>query len=96
MRPLLVLAAAFLALVPHGRKIEQTASYQDLAAWLGSTVPATGVPYGVTVCLTGGLTDLIWEGRTSFIRPGLLGVRTIARSATPAGADLAVLGLPER
>jgi predicted amidohydrolase len=34
---------------------------------LPERIAQSGVPYGLTVCLTGSFLDLFWEGRSSFI-----------------------------
>ena len=52
------------------------------------------VPYGLTLCLTGGLAGFAWEGESSLVhwQPG--GTRLLARSATPAGEDILFFTLP--
>lgn len=55
-----------------------------------------GVPYGLTVCLTGGLMGLGWEGE-SFLatRDPVSGqVRVVRRAASPTGEEILHLVLP--
>jgi predicted amidohydrolase len=53
------------------------------------------VPYGLTLCLTGGLAGFAWEGESSLVlwRPGD-GVRALARAASPAGEEILFFTLP--
>lgn len=55
-----------------------------------------GVPYGLTVCLTGGLLGLGWEGE-SFLAardPASGRVQVVRRAASPKGEEILLLVLP--
>jgi predicted amidohydrolase len=70
---------------------------QERAAFqraLPARLPGGQVPYGLTLCLTGGLAGLAWEGESSLVhwQPG--GTRLLARSAAPAGEDILFFTLP--
>jgi predicted amidohydrolase len=62
---------------------------------LPARLPGAGVPYGLTLCLTGNLAGLAWEGESSVVRwqPG--GEPTVlARTGTATGEDLLFFTLP--
>jgi predicted amidohydrolase len=54
------------------------------------------VRYGMTVCLTGGLLDLLWEGESSWIRTDGKGIEFLDRADSPRESELIVAEiLPE-
>lgn len=70
---------------------------QERAAFqraLPARLPGGQVPYGLTLCLTGALAGLAWEGESSLVlwQPG--GTRLLASSATPSGEDILFFTLP--
>lgn len=53
------------------------------------------VPYGLTVCLVGGLLDMLWEGESSLVRGDARGgFEFLARAADPAGEQVLLLEIP--
>jgi predicted amidohydrolase len=72
---------------------EQTREHFRLA--LPARLGASEVRYGLTVCLTGRLWELAWEGESFLAVRGSDGrVRTAVRAASPTGEELLWLGLP--
>jgi predicted amidohydrolase len=60
---------------------------------LPARLPGAGVPYGLTLCLTGGLAGLAWEGESSLVHwDGRLNV--LERAETPLGEDILCFKLP--
>jgi predicted amidohydrolase len=56
---------------------------------------ASGVRYGLTVCLTGRLCELAWEGESFLAVRGSDGkVRTALRAASPAGEEVLLVVVP--
>ena len=64
---------------------------------LPARLPGGQVPYGLTLCLTGGLAGLSWEGESFLVhwQPGG-GARELARAVSPAGEDILFFTLPAR
>jgi predicted amidohydrolase len=64
----------------------------------GRALPArlgrSGVPWGLTVCLTGSLLEFFWEGESSFIATGSDGVRKLWASRSPSAAESTVVSIP--
>lgn len=65
----------------------------------GRALPArlggTDVPYGLTVCLTGRLFELAWEGESFLVSRGSDGrVRTVARAASAQGEEVLLVVIP--
>jgi predicted amidohydrolase len=62
---------------------------------LPARIGASNVPYGLTVCLTGSLLDLLWEGESSVLGKGPGGtVRFLRRAACPAEEEILLLTVP--
>jgi predicted amidohydrolase len=62
---------------------------------LPARLPGAGVPYGLTLCLTGGLAGLVWEGESSLVfRDPDGGLRVLLRADSPAGEDILFFTLP--
>ncbi len=61
---------------------------------LPARMPGAEVPYGLTLCLTGGLVGLTWEGESSLVhwQPG--GARVLASAGSPAGENILFFTLP--
>jgi predicted amidohydrolase len=61
---------------------------------LPARLAASGVPYGLTVCLTGRLCGQLWEGESFLAVLGSEGrVRTAVRAASPTGEETLLLEL---
>jgi len=62
---------------------------------LPARLPGAGVPYGLTLCLTGGLAGLAWEGESTLVgwQPGG-DERVLARAGSPTGEDILLFTLP--
>jgi predicted amidohydrolase len=62
---------------------------------LPARLPGAGVPYGLTLCLTGSLAGLAWEGESALLRwqPGE-GGRVLARAGSPTREDILFFTLP--
>jgi len=61
---------------------------------LPARLASSGVRYGLTVCLTGRLCGLIWEGESFLVVLNGDGqVRTAVRAASPAGEEILLLEL---
>ncbi len=71
---------------------------QEQAAFaraLPARLRGSGVPYGLTLCLTGGLPGLVWEGQSTAVHlPPGGGARLLARAASPTGEDILFFCLP--
>jgi predicted amidohydrolase len=62
---------------------------------LPARIASGGVPYGLTVCLTGRLFDLLWEGESSLVQKGPAGeATTIDRAASDSGEHLLLAEIP--
>jgi predicted amidohydrolase len=62
---------------------------------LPARLPGAGVPYGLTLCLTGGLAGLVWAGQSSVVRWQLdRGDQVLARASSPTGEDILFFTLP--
>jgi predicted amidohydrolase len=62
---------------------------------LPARLPGARVPYGLTLCLTGGLAGLVWEGESAVVHwqpDGAL--RVLTRAGSPAGEDILFFTLP--
>jgi predicted amidohydrolase len=64
---------------------------------LPARLPGAQVPYGLTLCLTGGLAGLSWEGESTLFhwQPGG-DARLLARAGSPTGEDILFFTLPAR
>jgi len=70
---------------------------QERAAFqraLPARLPGAQVPYGLTLCLTGSLAGLAWEGESSLVHWRAGGTSLLAKAATPAGEDILFFTLP--
>ncbi len=62
---------------------------------LPARLQGAGVPYGLTLCLTGSLAGLAWEGESSLVRRQPDGeVRVLARAGSPTGESILCFTLP--
>jgi len=63
---------------------------------LPARLPGSGVPYGLTLCLTGSLAGLVWEGESSLVlwEPDG-GLRVLIRAGSPTGEDILFFTLPD-
>ncbi len=58
-------------------------------------IAASDVPYGLTVCLTGSLLDLLWEGESSLVGKDSGGtIHFLRRAASPAEEEILLLTVP--
>ncbi len=57
---------------------------------------STGVPYGVTVFLTGEFLGLYWEGRSNVVEHSDLGIEAIEEADSSAGEDVFITELTPR
>lgn len=53
----------------------------------------TNVPYGVTLCLTGRIFELFWEGESSFIKKTETGIEYLKTSKTTTDMEILVMDL---
>jgi predicted amidohydrolase len=88
-------AELWLDLKANGRPFgaqEQVDADRERA--LPARLRGSGVPYGLTLCLTGSLPGLAWEGRSAAVQrlPG--GERLLARAASPTGEEILFFCLP--
>jgi hypothetical protein len=70
---------------------------QERAAFqraLPARLPGGQVPYGLTLCLTGSLAGLAWEGESSLVHWRAGGTSLLAKAATPTGEDILFFTLP--
>jgi hypothetical protein len=64
---------------------------QSFQRALPARIAASGVPLGLTVCLTGEFLELFWEGESSLVRREAEGVRYLWRAADPKAEEIALL-----
>jgi len=64
---------------------------QSFQRALPARIAASGVPLGLTVCLTGEFLELFWEGESSLVRREAEGVRYVWRAADPKAEEIALL-----
>jgi predicted amidohydrolase len=68
---------------------------ESFARALPARISATGVPYGLTACLTGSFLDLFWEGPTSLVASdGTGGYRRLAAVPSPRSAGILIVEVP--
>ena len=89
-------AELWVDLKPNGQPFTAQAHAAFQRA-LPARLPGAEVPYGLTLCLTGGLAGLSWEGESFLVhwQPGG-GARELARAVSPAGEDILFFTLPAR
>jgi len=63
---------------------------------LPARLAGSGVPYGLSVCLTGRLLDLSWEGVTMLAAQGEQGPRVLLQAVSPSSEEILLVAVPTR
>ena len=61
---------------------------------LPARLPGSGVPYGLTLCLTGALFDLVWEGQSFLAQQTGGEVRLVVQAASDDSEEILFVSLP--
>jgi predicted amidohydrolase len=90
---LLAGAELWVDLKANGEPFTQAAR-QSFQRALPARLRESGVPYGLTVCLTGELAGLAWEGESFLSQQADGAVRTLKRAASADSGDILFFTLP--